>query len=173
MAELLFAKMAFEAYTNIIRGDAPERGGNMIKTRNTGSLQYKSFGLALQAMVILAHKAATCSSCEMAELLESEATSLRRILASLVRENILVTREGRDGGYLLNKAPEDTTLAEIYQALEVGESRNKAVNDTMCVTNFGTQMKEACGDILEEMDQSVIGVLEQYTLADLMRKVGY
>lgn len=145
----------------------------MTKTRNPGSLQYKSFGLALQAMVVLAHKASTCSSCEMAEHLDSEATALRRILASLVREDLLVTREGRDGGYLLNKVPGEITLAEIYRALEVGESRSKAVNDTMCVNRFGTNMKAACGDILEEMDESVTKVLEKYTLADLVLKAGY
>ncbi|MFC3750201.1 MULTISPECIES: Rrf2 family transcriptional regulator [Paenibacillus] len=142
----------------------------MTKTRNTGSLQYKSFGLALQAMVILARKATTCSSCEMAELLDSEATALRRILASLVRDQLLVTREGRDGGYILNKAPEDITLAEIYRALEVGESRNKAVSETICDSKFGNRMKEACDDILDEMDQSVVAVLEQHTLADLAAK---
>jgi Rrf2 family transcriptional regulator, repressor of oqxAB len=145
----------------------------MTRTRNTGSLQYKSFGLVLQALVILARKGNTCSSCEIAELLSSDATMLRRILAKLTRENILVTREGRDGGYMLNRDPEVLTLAEIYRALEVGESCNKAVNDTMCVNDFGMQMKIACGDILEEMDRSVLGVLEEYTVADMVRKAGY
>lgn len=45
---------------------------------------------------------------------------MRRTMAKLTREHILVTREGRDGGYLLNRAPEELTLAEIYLALEVG-----------------------------------------------------
>ncbi|MEK4062735.1 MULTISPECIES: RrF2 family transcriptional regulator [unclassified Paenibacillus] len=145
----------------------------MTKTRNSGALQYKSFGLVLQALVILAKKGDTCSSCEIAELLSSEATLLRRTMAKLTREHILVTREGRDGGYLLNRAPEELTLAEIYLALEVGESRNKAVKDTMCINAFGEQMKAACGDVLEEMDRSVLNVLEQYTLADMVRKAGY
>jgi Rrf2 family protein len=142
----------------------------MAKTRNSGALGYKSFGLVLQALVILAKKGSTCSSCEIAEALSSEATQLRRIMANLTRERILVTREGRDGGYLLNRAPEEVTLAEIYRALEVGESRNNAVSDTMCVNAFGTQMRAACGDILEEMDRSVIEVLERYTLADMVRR---
>ena len=142
----------------------------MAKTRSRGAPQYKSFGLVLQALVILAKKGSTCSSCEIAELLSSEATLLRRIMANLTRERILVTREGRDGGYLLARAPEDLTLAEIYQAMEVGESRNNAVNDTMCLNAFGAQMKAACGDILEEMDRSVLDVLERYTLADMVRR---
>lgn len=145
----------------------------MPKTRNSGALQYKSFGLVLQALVIMARKGNTCSSCEIAGHLSSEPTLLRRVLGNLTRENILVTREGRDGGYLLNRAPEDLTLAEVYLALEVGESRCNAVNNTMCNDPFGERMKAACTDVLEDMDRSVLGVLEKYTLADIVRRTEY
>lgn len=119
----------------------------MPKTRNSDALQYKSFGLVLQALVILAKKGDTCSSCEIAELLSSEATLLRKTMAKLTRGQILVTKEGRDGGYALNRAPEELTLADIYRALEVGESRSKAVNDTLCVNVLGGQVKEVCNGI--------------------------
>ncbi|WP_054938952.1 Rrf2 family transcriptional regulator [Paenibacillus ihuae] len=143
----------------------------MAKTRNSGALQYKSFGLVLQALVLLARKGNTCSSCELAELLSSEATLLRKTMAKLTREQILMTKEGRDGGYALNRVPEELTLAEIYQALE-DESRCQAGNDTMCSTALGGQLKEACFDIFEEMDRSMMTVLEKYTLADMVRKSG-
>ncbi|AIQ27729.1 MULTISPECIES: RrF2 family transcriptional regulator [Paenibacillus] len=142
----------------------------MAKTRNSGAPQYKSFGLVLQALVILAKKGSTCSSCEIAGLLSSEATLLRRLMANLTRERILVTREGRDGGYLLNRAPEELTLAEIYQAMEAGEGRDNGHSDTICVNALGTQMKVAYGELLDELDQSALRVLERYTLADMVRK---
>jgi Rrf2 family protein len=145
----------------------------MAKTRSSGALQYKSFGLVLQALVLLARKGNTCSSCELAELLSSEATLLRKTMAKLTREQILTTKEGRDGGYALNRIPEELTLAEIYQALEAGETRCQAVNDPMCGNALGEQMKEACSDIIEEMDRSMMAVLEKYTLADMVRKTGY
>ncbi|WP_019913328.1 RrF2 family transcriptional regulator [Paenibacillus sp. HW567] len=144
----------------------------MAKTRNSGALQYKSFALVLQALVIMAQKGNTCSSCEIAVHLSSEPTVLRKALAKLTRGHILVTREGRDGGYMLNRSPEELTLADIYRAMEVGESRSNAVTDTMCTNPFGAQMKDACGDILEEMEQSVLGVLEKHTLAELVRRAG-
>ncbi|QSF45792.1 RrF2 family transcriptional regulator [Paenibacillus tianjinensis] len=143
----------------------------MAKTRNSGALQYKSFGLVLQALVLLARKGNTCSSCELAELLSSEATLLRKTMAKLTRDQILTTKEGRDGGYALNRVPEELTLAEIYQALEE-EPRCQAGNDTMCGTVLGGQLKEACFDIFEEMDRSMMAVLEKYTLADMVRKSG-
>ncbi|MFD1772732.1 RrF2 family transcriptional regulator [Paenibacillus rhizophilus] len=141
--------------------------------RNIGSLQYKSFGLALQALVVLAKDGGTCPSCEIAKMMSYEPTLLRRILAKLAKESILVTREGRDGGYALNKAPDQLTLAEVYRALEVGEARHEAVSGTMCVSDFGTQMKTACCGILEEVDRSVTEVLKNYTVADVVRKAGY
>ncbi|MBW4084399.1 Rrf2 family transcriptional regulator [Paenibacillus sp. S150] len=143
----------------------------MTKTRNSGALQYKSFGLVLQALVIIARKEGiTCSSCEIAGYLSSEPTVLRKALAKLTKEGILATREGRDGGFMLNRSPEELTLAEIYHAMEVGGLRSNGVKETMCENVFGQQMKNACGDILEEMDQSAVGVLRKYTLAELVRR---
>ncbi|MGN7763083.1 RrF2 family transcriptional regulator [Paenibacillus sp. 22594] len=143
----------------------------MTRTRNSGALQYKSFGLVLQALVIMARKEGnTCSSCEIAGHLSSEPTVLRKALAKLTKEHILVTREGRDGGYMLNRSPEELTLAEIYSAMEACGVRSNTVNETMCENAFGLQMKGACGDILEEMEQSAVAVLQKYTLADLVRR---
>ncbi|MDF9842432.1 MULTISPECIES: Rrf2 family transcriptional regulator [unclassified Paenibacillus] len=144
----------------------------MTKTRSSGASQYKSFGLVLQAMVVLARKGDTCSSCEMAELLSSEATLLRKTMAKLTRAQILVTKEGRDGGYALNCDPEKLTLADIYQALEAGEACSKAVNETMCGNALGEQMMDACGELFAEMDRSIVVVLEKYTLAEMVRKAG-
>ncbi|MBY9077482.1 Rrf2 family transcriptional regulator [Paenibacillus sp. HN-1] len=141
--------------------------------RNIGSLQYKSFGLALQALVVLTKEGGTCPSCEIAKLMSSEPTLLRRILAKLAKESILVTREGRDGGYMLNKAADQLTLAEVYRALEVGEARHEAVSGTACTNEFGRQMKTAFADILDEVDSGVLGVLKKYTVADIAARAGY
>lgn len=144
----------------------------MTKTRSSGAVQHKSFGLVLQALVVLARKGDTCSSCEMAELLSSEATLLRKTMAKLTRAQILVTKEGRDGGYGLNRDPEELTLAEIYQALEAGEVCSKAGNDPMCGNVPGERMIDACSDIFAEMDRSMMAVLEKYSLADMVHKSG-
>lgn len=143
----------------------------MRKERNTGSLQYKSFGLALQALVVLARTGGICPSCDIAKSLHSEATLLRRILAKLVRGQILETREGRDGGYLLKKSPESLTLAEVYVALEVGEAKSRAVIDTTCSNAFGLRMKEEFAGIMNEVDRSILATLEGYTVADLAKEI--
>jgi len=145
----------------------------MVKERMTGSPEYKSFGLAVQALVVLAnHQGDTCPSCYIAESLHSEATLLRRILANLVRENILETREGREGGYRLKIDPELLTLAEVYRALEVGEAQFKTMLHTTCENELGIQLRADFTKILGEMDQSILDTLENYTIADLAQKEG-
>lgn len=145
----------------------------MTRSRNSGAPPYKSFVLVLQALIIMARKEGnTCSSCEIAGHLSSEPTVLRKALAKLTKEQILVTREGRDGGYMLNRSPEELTLAEIYLAMEVDGLQSNALIETMYGNTFGAQMKSACGGILEEMNQSALGILQKYTLADLVRRAG-
>lgn len=143
----------------------------MVKERITGSPQYKSFGLAVQALVVLANNQGnTCPSCYIAQSLHSEATLLRRILANLVRENILGTREGREGGYLLKKDPKLLTLAEVYIALEVGTAKYKAMIDTTCENELGIRFRADFTEILNEVDRNILETFKRYTIADLAHK---
>lgn len=139
----------------------------MRKERNTSSLQFKSFGLALQALVVLARTGGICPSCDIAQCLHSEPTLLRRILVKLVRGRILETREGRDGGYFLRRPADELTLAEVYRALEVGETQTRAVLGTTCSNAFGLQMQDRLAGVMGAIDSSVLERLNEYTLADL------
>lgn len=137
----------------------------------SSALNHKWFGLSLQALVVLTKNCTTCSSATIAEKLQSEPTILRRILAKLAKENILETREGREGGYRLKKPAEQITLAEIYRALQVGEPLCNGMVDTTGLHPFGLEMKAAFSDIAEEIDNQVIQVLGRYTLADLAGRI--
>lgn len=88
-----------------------EGGLAMSLEKPAGIFSYKMFGLSLQALVVLTKQKDTCPSWDIAQHLRSEATQLRRVLAKLVRENILETKEGRDGGYRLKKPANTVTLA--------------------------------------------------------------
>ncbi|WP_036711648.1 RrF2 family transcriptional regulator [Paenibacillus pinihumi] len=137
----------------------------------SAALNHKWFGLSLQALVVLSRNCSTCPSSVIAEKLHSEPTVLRRILATLARENILETREGRDGGYRLKRAAEDITLAEIYRSLRVGEPLSNGMIDSTGIHSFGQDMKAAFSDIAEEIDNQVMDVLERHTLADLADRI--
>ncbi|WP_270165168.1 RrF2 family transcriptional regulator [Paenibacillus sp. SYP-B4298] len=137
----------------------------------SSALNHKWFGLSLQALVVLAQNCSTCSSATIAEKLHSEPTILRRILAKLAKENILETREGREGGYRLKKPADQITLAEIYNSLQVGEPLCSGMVDTTGLHPFGLQMKAAFSEIADDIDKQVVQVLERHTLADLADRV--
>ncbi|MFF2091739.1 RrF2 family transcriptional regulator [Paenibacillus sp. NPDC058174] len=146
------------------------------KTDKTGkcvvSPTHKWFGLSLQAMVVLSHKQQqACSSNELAGYLKSEATMLRRVLAKLAREGLLETREGRDGGYRLNRSPEAITLADVYLALKVGEPLCSGMLDTTGVHEFGQEMKQAFVEITDEVERKTVETLQQTTLLQLADRV--
>ncbi|MFF2480849.1 RrF2 family transcriptional regulator [Paenibacillus sp. NPDC058071] len=137
----------------------------------TSSPNHKWFGLALQAMVILARKQTCISSAELAVHLKSEATLLRRIMAKLVKEGLLDTREGRDGGYRLGRPPEEITLADVYSALRVGDPFCSGVIDTTGVHEFGQEMKAAFTEITDEVERRTVEVLQQGTIAQLAERI--
>lgn len=137
----------------------------------SSALNHKWFGLSLQALVVLAQNCSTCSSATIAEKLHSEPTILRRILAKLAKENILETREGREGGYRLKKPADQITLAEIYRSLQVGEPLCSGMVDTTGLHPFGLQMKAAFSEIADDIDKQVVQVLKRHTLADLADRI--
>jgi Rrf2 family transcriptional repressor of oqxAB len=156
-----------EAETSVTKGD-----DQMDAEKCTGNYHPKWFGLAVQALIILSNEnIQTCPSVEIAGYLQSEATLLRRVMAVLAREGLIETREGRDGGYRLLRAPESITLADVYSALRVGSPLCFGIKETTGTHPFGIEMKAAFTDITNEMDQSLREVLSRYTIADLAERL--
>ncbi|WP_199615629.1 RrF2 family transcriptional regulator [Paenibacillus alkalitolerans] len=138
----------------------------------TGNYHPRWFGLAVQALIILSKEnIQTCPSVEIASYLQSEPTLLRRVLAVLAREGFLETREGRDGGYRLQKNPESITLADVYDAFQVGGPLCFGIKEATGSHPFGVEMKAAFSDITDEMDRSMREVLSRYTIADLAERL--
>jgi Rrf2 family protein len=137
----------------------------------SGNYHPKWFGLALQALVVLSqHPHDTYPSARLACYLQSEATLLRRVLSLLAKANILETREGRDGGYRLNKKPEQITLDEVYCVIQVGDPLCSGIKETTGNHAFGLEMNAVFQKLTQEMDDSLKGVLRRYTIADLANR---
>lgn len=77
------------------------------------------FGIAVHALVFLNHKARTLSSIELAENICTNPARVRKVMAKLKKSDLVITREGLDGGYLFDKNPKEVSLFHISQALEV------------------------------------------------------
>ena len=96
------------------------------------------FPVAVQALVVIAETDGSCSSSAMAQDLKAHAVFLRRVLAHLVRANLVRAREGRDGGYRLARSADHITLAEIYQAVTVADQQEE---DTACSSGVNARVQ--------------------------------
>ncbi|CAM3675641.1 Rrf2 family transcriptional regulator [Paenibacillus lactis] len=131
---------------------------------------YKTFSLAVQALVALERHSGKCSSGDLASYLHLESTLIRRILKTLAQENLIESREGRDGGYRLKKDAQQITLAEVYTALQVHSSLSDSMLDATAGHCFADQIKESFSDILSEIEENTLSVLRSRTIADIVER---
>jgi Rrf2 family protein len=130
------------------------------------------FHVAVQALVRLAGSEGTCSSAAMAEGCRTHAVLLRRVLAQLVRANIVEAREGRAGGYRLARPAERIGLDEIARAIRLPEATQD--QDPAVKADEGSYggpragVEAALAMIEDEAAQRVFEVLAGYTLADVI-----
>ncbi len=125
------------------------------------------FPIAVQALVVIAGTEGTCSSTIMAQDLKAHAVFVRRVLAQLVRANIVQAREGRDGGYRLTRSAEHITLAEVYQAVKVVDP----LAETACSNGVNVHVQAILNEVGAEAEQHLLEVLGHYTLASILERV--
>lgn len=125
------------------------------------------FPVAVQALVVLAETDKPCSSSTMAQDLKAHAVYLRRVLAELVHANLIQAREGRDGGYRLARSAEHITLAEVYQAVNMGDPAER----TAGTSGVNAQVQTILDEIRVEAEQRLLEVLGRLTLASVLERI--
>ncbi len=58
------------------------------------------------------------SAKQLVEALKISDKYLRRLMTDLTKSGIILSIQGRDGGYIIAKKPEDVKLADIIEAIE-------------------------------------------------------
>jgi Rrf2 family transcriptional regulator, repressor of oqxAB len=125
------------------------------------------FPVAVQALLVLARTEESCSSSAMAQDLKAHAVFLRRVLAELVRANLIQAREGRDGGYRLARSAEHITLAEIYQAVNIVDPTERTGSNN----GVNAQVQTILDEIRDEAEQRLLEILARSTLASVLERV--
>jgi Rrf2 family protein len=91
---------------------------------------------------------------------------LENILAELRRAGIVESRRGAAGGYLLAKAPEDVSLADVIRAVEGPLANVRGLSpDALEYEGSAEPLRE----VWVALRASVRAVLEQVTLADVAK----
>mgnify|MGYP003489409338 CR=1 FL=1 len=147
------------------------RGDWMKKVHRIDQIGQPRFRIAVHALVWLAQKECVCSSKAIAAQVNTHATFLRRVLASLCQAGIVVAREGREGGYCLKKSVKDISLSEVYLAIkkqECEEARSTAIEDC---NEFGSQLDQRLEEIMIVGEQLIIDYLRQFTIEDVIKDI--
>ena len=124
------------------------------------------FPVAVQALVVIAGTDGLCSSNTMAQDLKAHAVFVRRVLAQLVRADIVQAREGRDGGYRLARSAEHITLAEVYQAVKQVEPQDEGA----CSGGVNMSVQGILDEVGVEAEQRLLETLGQHTLASVIER---
>jgi Rrf2 family protein len=103
----------------------------------------------------------------MAQDLKTHAVFVRRVLAQLVRTNIVEAREGRDGGYRLARSTEEITLADVYKAVKVAEPQD----DASYHDGVNAHIQTILNEVGDEAEQHLIDALKQHTLASVLERM--
>jgi Rrf2 family cysteine metabolism transcriptional repressor len=91
---------------------------------------------------------------------------LEQIAIDLRRAGLLESRRGAQGGYLLTRAPEDTTAGDVIRALEGSILPVQCVAENKCEPCSSEAGCSAKG-IWEQVRDRLVETLDSITLADL------
>ncbi|GAA1226634.1 Rrf2 family transcriptional regulator [Prauserella halophila] len=136
------------------------------------------FSSALKALLYLAATAErdpadppTSSSAQLADVLATNASLVRKLLVPLVQGGLVESTKGRTGGARLAKPAEEVTLAEIYRC-SVGDKPLWACRpDVAASCEVTANTAEFFSRLSADTEQAVLDVLGSRTLADSLAEV--
>jgi Rrf2 family protein len=138
-----------------------------VKGMNKNVSCTKWFGLSVQCLLVLAAYDGICPSTVLAEKLHTKSSFVRKILTHLVKAELVAAKEGRNGGYLLAKKPEDISLVDVYEAVKA-DPYAKGFLDIEGMECFASSTHDALIGLRDEMEQWLLDGLSRKKLADLL-----
>lgn len=108
---------------------------------------------------------------QVADSVNTNPVVIRRMLCDLAEAGLVVSQTGSLGGSRLVGDPSQTTLLDIYQALEYPGvfSLNRQRPSRECPV--GVNIETVLGDVMSEVDSAVEGVLAKITISDMVQRL--
>ena len=130
------------------------------------------FAVAVHVLTLMAWSGEEpLKSDQVAESVNTNPVVIRRILCELAEAGLVVSQTGSLGGSRLAHNPVETTLLDIYRALECQGvfSLHRQPPSPDCPV--GVNIETVLGDVLKEVDSAVEQVLSQITINDVVQRL--
>ncbi|MFC5471044.1 RrF2 family transcriptional regulator [Cohnella suwonensis] len=137
----------------------------MVASNKNAQIGPPRFAVAVHILVWLAKCGCVVSSAEIAGEVNSHATFMRRVLATLAQRGFVEAREGRDGGYSLKMPPDRITLADVFAVVTCDGS--EAAEHSDCGAE-GEKLDDRLVEIMAEAERRTLEYLKQHTIADFI-----
>ncbi|TFE24546.1 Rrf2 family transcriptional regulator [Cohnella luojiensis] len=128
------------------------------------------FTIAVHSLVWLAKSGSFLSSAAIADQVNSHATFMRRVLATLAQSGLVEAREGREGGYSLKVPADQITLADVYLAVKCDGT--EIADNSECGAE-GEQLDNTLAEILNKAENRSLEYLRGHTIAGLLLGIDF
>jgi len=133
------------------------------------------FPTALQAMLLLAvadeEGEPTLSSTDLARALGTNPSLVRKLLVPLVRDGLVSSSKGRNGGVRLGLPPDRITLRDVFRSVVENKPLWGLRPDGPHVCMVSTHAFEYFAALTDDAEKVVLDMLGNRTLADSLREL--
>lgn len=130
------------------------------------------FAVAIHAMGMLAFgDELHVTSDDIAKSIRTNPVVVRRLLAQLTRQGLVMIKLGAGGGARLTRPPEHITLSDIYLALEEGPLFQVPLLGETHECPVGRSVGPVLTGILLRAEQGLLAELQAVTLSQVIGKV--
>ena len=129
------------------------------------------FAMSIHLMTLLAaepEKAHTSQS--IAKSIHCNPVMVRRALLALHKAGLVQSRKGPGGGARLKKTAKQTTLAEIYHAVEPAALFHLLPKPPEAETGAGHGVNAALGSVFKKANEALLDELAETSLSQLLKK---
>ncbi len=130
------------------------------------------FIIAVHALVYLGHVDNFVSSEQLAKNICTNPARIRKVMSQLRNKGFVKTKEGKLGGYKINKDPRTITLKDIAVALNSSFAKptwkNEEFNEKCLIS---THMKDIMQNLGQKMDSLLYKFLEQISVKEIEEKI--
>lgn len=128
------------------------------------------FPIAMHIMTLLCSADSVLSSDYMAGSININAAMVRKELSNLIKHKLIISQQGKNGGYSLAKPATAISLASIYEAVKPGAILGQAKNQPNPACPIGKQINNHLKNLDNEIEETMLNKLGNTNLAEFCKK---